>query len=114
MKPSIGRIVHYWSHGSADGTYKPECRAAVVTAVKGGWNDPQGVRQWVVDLTVFNPEGLFIKQDCRQDEGAETPGSPDCENAGKHADGPFRYCACGWMEATRKGGTWHWPEREAE
>ena len=24
---------------------------------------------------------------------------------------PFRYCACGWAEASHVGGTWHWPER---
>jgi hypothetical protein len=34
-----------------------------------------------------------------------------CPMADTHASGPFRYCQCGWAEASYKGGTWHWPER---
>lgn len=75
MKPTIGRIVHYRSHGSKDGVYEPECRAAIVTGVE---------YQTAVDLTVFNPEGIFLKQACAY----------DATNTG--------------------GGTWHWPEREAD
>jgi Holliday junction resolvase RusA-like endonuclease len=33
QKPSVGRIVHYQSHGSPDGTYKSEPRAAIITDV---------------------------------------------------------------------------------
>lgn len=33
MKPTIGRIVHYMSLGSADGLYPPETQAAIVTGV---------------------------------------------------------------------------------
>jgi hypothetical protein len=113
VKPTIGRVVHYRSHGSADGTYKPECRAAIITAVKGH-HEEHDRRIWVVDLTVFNPEGFFLKDNARQDEGHETPGDPDCEYDGRHDEQPFRYCACGWREAAMHGGTWHWVEREPE
>lgn len=32
--PSVGRIVHYVSRGSADGFFKPQCRAAIITVVR--------------------------------------------------------------------------------
>ncbi|TQE33061.1 hypothetical protein [Streptomyces ipomoeae] len=48
--PTIGRIVHYVSRGSADGVFAPACRAALVTAV-----DDTGQPA----LTVFTPEGHF-------------------------------------------------------
>lgn len=84
MKPTIGRVVHYWSHGSADGVYEAQCRAAIVTEAYGnGVNLPDG-RAWEASLAVFNPEGIFLKQDIHQDE-----------------------------KKTR-GGTWHWPERDPE
>lgn len=34
MKPSVGRIVHYTSLGSADGKYPPEQQAAIITRVR--------------------------------------------------------------------------------
>ncbi len=58
MIPSIGRIVHYRSYGSADGTYLPECRAAIVTETLGNNT---------VNLTIFNPNGLFFN-DCAEDQ----------------------------------------------
>lgn len=98
QKPSVGRVVHYRSYGTPQGEYKPECRAAVITAV-GGWrtvdgDDPSDV--WEDDgqryrslkqvwdpercaLTVLNPGGTFLN-DCNHDED-------------------------------QAGGTWHWPER---
>jgi hypothetical protein len=81
MKPSVGRIVHYVSHGTPireDGTqaHQSECRAAIITAVHGP--DASGE---VVSLAVLNPEGMFFNQ--RVPEG--DPG--------------------------HLGGTWHWPER---
>jgi hypothetical protein len=39
---------------------------------------------WDVGLNVFNPTGMFFQEHCVQMEGAHD------------------------------GGTWHWPEREAE
>ena len=97
QKPSVGRVVHYVSHGTpvrSDGSqaYTSECRAAVITAVVDGqpyvkWagtepqeadhgNEPQ------VSLCVLNPSGLFFHED------------------------PVPYDNDG-----HAGGTWHWPER---
>ena len=84
QKPSVGRIVHYVSHGTpvkTDGTqaYESKCRAAIVTEVDA--NDPS-----VVGLCVLNPTGQFFNQGVTRDEGDEN-------------------------NADRWGGTWHWPER---
>ncbi|MFJ2752647.1 hypothetical protein [Streptomyces sp. NPDC087297] len=49
--PTVARIVHYVSRGSADRTYPSTCRAALVTAV-----DESGQPA----LAVFNPEGLHF------------------------------------------------------
>lgn len=96
QRPSVGRIVHYVSHGTpvqADGTqaYTSLCRAAIITAVEPGqpyvkWagtepqeadheNEPQ------VSLCVLNPTGMLF-----HDEPV-----------------PF--------DEDAVGGTWHWPER---
>lgn len=55
QQPSIGRIVHYHSYGTPGGEFKPEPRAAIIAAVVG---EPGGV----VDLVVFNPQGLFFNR----------------------------------------------------
>lgn len=52
-KPTVGRIVHYVSRGSADGVYGRECRAAIVTGTHE--HDPQ-----LVSLCVLNPLGMFF------------------------------------------------------
>jgi hypothetical protein len=110
--PSVGRIVHYVSHGTPvreDGSqaYTAQCRAAVITEVDA--DDPTRV-----GLCVFNPTGQFFHAlaagGCSYDEGGETLGTADCPDQEQHGQ-PFRYCACGWAEAALKGGTWHWPER---
>ena len=91
MKPSIGRVVHYLSHGTPvqeDGTqaHKSECRAAIITEIidiGGPYTDPEvieGLPQAPVGLCVLNPTGLFFNE-AEYDEDA-----------------------C-------RGGTWHWPER---
>jgi hypothetical protein len=64
--PSINRIVHYRSYGSADGRYKSECRAAIVTEVHGEDN---------VGLAVFNPTGIFFDRQVRQSEDEHTGGT---------------------------------------
>lgn len=56
MRATIGRIVHYVSHGTPvreDGTqtFLATCRAAVVTATPG---------PAVATLCVLNPTGLFF------------------------------------------------------
>jgi hypothetical protein len=91
-RPSIGRIVHYRSHGTPvreDGTqaHPPRCRAALITDVYDDDNphpDPEVVpgvegAEWVA-LHVFNPRGDFYDDACHD-------------------------------ELTKLGGTWHWPER---
>jgi hypothetical protein len=108
--PTVGRIVHYVSHGTPvheDGTqaHPSVCRAAIVTELTG---DPDHPNQ--VGLAVLNPEGTFFDRVVEYHDGAEQPGSPDCPDAAAHG-APFRYCACGWAEAAPRGGTWHWPER---
>ena len=109
QKPSVGRMVHYVSHGTPsrpDGSqaYESQCRAAVITEV-GQWvtvetSTPKSfdrsegrpireVEQWWYDdalaLTVLNPTGMFFN-------GA----------------GPV---ACKHDETGYAAGSWHWPER---
>lgn len=92
MKPTVGRIVHYVSHGTpvrADGTqvYTKQCRAAIITAVNGRGVGPatfEDSDMYDVGLCVLNPTGMFWPEHVMQ------------------------------MEAARDGGTWHWPEREGE
>lgn len=105
QKPSIGQTVHYVSHGTPGGEYPSVCRAAIITELTG---DPDHPDQ--VGLAVLNPEGVHFNRTVDRHEGGETPGDPDCSSKESHGN-PFRYCACGWMEAVRRGGTWHWPER---
>lgn len=83
--PSVGRIVHYVSHGTPireDGTqaYESVCRAAIITEVpyEGDGTDRYGN---VVGLSVQNPTGVFYNRDVPYDETGTV------------------------------GGTWHWPER---
>lgn len=83
QKPSVGRIVHYVSHGTPvreDGSqaFPPTCRAAVVTEV-------DSAEQYRVGLAVLNPTGQFFHS--------------------LKAGG----CMADFTE--QQGGTWHWPER---
>lgn len=50
-KPTIGRIVHYISYGTPNGEFKPQHRAAIITAV---W------RNGTVDLAILNPSGMYF------------------------------------------------------
>jgi len=83
-RPSVGRVVHYVSYGTPGGEYSSQCRAAVVTEVA-----PEAASQDEprVGLCVLNPTGQFFHS---------------------LASG-----GCGQDEADKRGGTWHWPEREA-
>jgi len=103
--PSVGRVVHYVSYGSPGGEYGKECRAAIITELTGDPNHPDQV-----GLCVLNPTGQFFNRAVPYHDGAETPGTPDCPEPEKHGH-PFRYCSCGWAEASHIGGTWHWPKR---
>ncbi|MEU1496979.1 hypothetical protein [Streptomyces sp. NPDC005732] len=86
QQPSVGRIVHYVSHGSPvlpDGsqTYPSQCRAAIVTATDLNPDDTPEPGQVFVGLAVLNPEGMFFNSCVLQDE------------------------------QDHHGGSWHWPER---
>jgi hypothetical protein len=69
--PSVGRIVHYRSLGSAGGRFASECRAAVVTEV--GRELADGAER--VGLAVLNPSGLFFDTDIPQDEAGKAAGT---------------------------------------
>lgn len=82
QKPSVGRIVHYMSHGSADGVFESMCHAAIVTDVPADASDSP------VALAVFYTDGILFAQEVTYD-----------------ARGPVD------EDGTPLGGTWHWPER---
>ena len=125
QKPSVGRIVHYVAYGTPGGEFPAGvCRAAIITEVYSGpdgTKPPQGVTVQLdpkqpgvclsVGLCVLNPTGQFFNRGVPYHDGGETPGDrAKCVAPAQHGN-PFRYCACGWMEAHPKPGTWHWPER---
>lgn len=62
--PAVGRIVHYQARGSADGVFKPEPRAAIITAIGGMSRQDGGPDGWqlTVSLAVLNPTGLFFDE----------------------------------------------------
>ena len=89
QQPTVGRIVHYVSHGTpvqADGSqaFTAQCRAAVVTEVgdpaSADLADGEPAR---VGLCVLNPTGQFF----------HSLKAGGCAFDDDHA-----------------GGTWHWPE----
>lgn len=79
QKPSVGRTVHYTSHGTPirpDGSqaYTPECRAAIITEVgpETESNLAQAdIEHWdeealhLVGLCVLNPTGQFFLRNLR-------------------------------------------------
>jgi len=67
QKPSVGRIVHYQSHGSPNGQHKSEPRAAIITAVTPKLDFV--TEQPFVDLCVLNPTGMYFDR--------ATPFSPE-------------------------------------
>lgn len=84
-RPTVGRTVHYVSHGTpvrTDGSqqFPSACRAAVVTEVDA--DDPGRV-----GLAVQNPTGQFFH--------------PLQAGGSVHSDAEARL-----------GGSWHWPERD--
>ena len=82
QKPSVGRIVHYVSYGTPGGEFLPEHRAPIITAVREVEPiDGEDNAIIQVDLCIINPSGLFFNTNIKQDED------------------------------TKKGGTWHFPER---
>jgi hypothetical protein len=83
--PSVGRIVHYVSRGSADGKFPSVCRAAVITEVNTDLSNRE-----VASLCVLNPTGMFFDERLPfREPGFDTDR----------------------LKPTYVGGTWHWPER---
>lgn len=96
QEPSVGRSVHYVSHGTPvreDGTqaYTSQCRAADITEVDRGPD--------LVGLMVKNPTGLFFHS--LADGGSEY-------DSGKGRAAYQVDWSCDGQH--HRGGTWHWPE----
>lgn len=92
--PSVGRIVHYVSHGSpvrSDGTqaYTSKCRAAIVTEV-----NPEEPYQ--VGLCVLNPTGQFFHP---------------LSEGGSFLFQFLDESTCALPPGDRVAGSWHWPDR---
>lgn len=68
--PTVGRIVHYVSYGSADGRWTSECRAAIVTETHYEGKDPTAI-----GLAAINPTGIFFDRECRWSENDHTGGT---------------------------------------
>jgi hypothetical protein len=81
-KPTVGRTVHYVSHGTPpreDGTqaFPSVCRAAIVTEVNEVIHFPGTVipsDDHAVSLCVLNPTGVFFHRAVPPDEG-RAPGT---------------------------------------
>ena len=79
--PTVGRIVHYVSHGtppSEDGSqvHRSDNRAAIITAVYGTLERPSDrTPVWDVSLAVLSPTELFFDEHVLQDEDQHVPGS---------------------------------------
>jgi hypothetical protein len=67
VKPSVGRIVHYMSHGTPSGEFLPECRAAIITEAPAGTDR--------ISLAVLNPTGMYFNRDCPYDETGRAGGT---------------------------------------
>lgn len=62
--PTVGRIVHYKTRGSADGVYPPTNFAAIITDL------PTSTEMGVVSLAVFGPQGLRFELGVSQGDAA--------------------------------------------
>lgn len=77
--PGVGRTVHYHTYGTPGGEFRPEARAAIITAVH--WSDAADEEDWqgieqpaargddqaeeyisCVSLAVLNPTGMFFNE----------------------------------------------------
>ena len=67
-RPSVGRVVHYVSRGSADLVFPSSCRAAIVTETDVNLNGD-------VSLCVLNPSGMFFDLKIEHDEDNKVGGT---------------------------------------
>lgn len=105
QRPTVGRIVHYVSHGTpvrADGSqaYPSLCRAAIVTEV-GVW----------ITVETTQPES-FSRSEGRPIRHAEQWFFDDAVHVTVMNPTGEMFHFCKHDEVDRVGGTWHWPERE--
>lgn len=90
-KPSVGQDVHYVSYGTPGGEYTSQCRAAKITGIPVGalpLVDEEHAETWSSDAVV-------------------------CDLTVFNPTGLF-FNRCPQDEESKRGGTWHWPERVGE
>ena len=66
QKPSVGRVVHYVSHGTPGGEYTSQCRAAIVTETN---------TSDTVGLAVLSPAGMLFDRTVVHDEDGKGGGT---------------------------------------
>lgn len=93
MQPTVGRVVHYVSHGTPGGEPPKACRAAIVTQT---FPTGEGLGD-VAGLAVLNPTGMFFHPAVHESTAI-------ADNVG---DAPTGLCG----GDDYPGGTWHWPTR---
>ena len=104
--PSVGRIVHYVSLGSAGGEYPSVCRAAIITEVDAT-DDTR------IGLAALNPTGAFfhplgmggVEHVELPPRTADTGNIVSTWEDGSQSDSGVR------ARTQHLPGTWHWPER---
>lgn len=109
----VGDTVHYVSHGtppdpSGRQAYTVQCRAAIVTEIPDGVDNPQ-----TIGLCVLNPTGQFFDRSVPLDDGGDryasisTRGQGASEPVLQRRTGPI---LCDGRQ--HDGGTWHRPPRK--
>lgn len=71
MKPTVGRIVHFYPPGACRTDATPDCYAAIVTAVHP---EVDGVLLPNVDLATFGPQSLYFQLNVPYSPGPATYG----------------------------------------
>lgn len=95
MKPTVSRIVHYVSYGTPGGEYYSTCRAALVAEVGG----------WVQDSVEHDPETVH-RRTVKEHWDEEMLGLVVTNPTG------LFFNRSPHDETEKRGGTWHWPERD--
>jgi len=70
MVPSVGRIVHYQSHGSPNGQHKSLPRAAIITETRLIGSSASNEHDYSVGLCVLNPTGMYFDPEVPYDPEA--------------------------------------------
>lgn len=80
MTPTVGRIVHYKTRGSADGTFKPTVFASIITEV---------CDRDCVSLVTFGPNGIRFEGHVNRGYGAGEWNWPEIESQTGATPGPM-------------------------